>query len=616
MLVNFALDCIGTKISCDKVSSDGYEPNNLLCHGRGWHRSQGFLAEGFIKPPITVTLTFPCPVNLSHVVLDPQVGSQRSSTIEIYTAVRYRMQKLVTASPRQSATTGTVDRSGRGGVATENTSVTELEPIFKRVGSICCSEPGQICFDNPRYVSNLSSTERNIVGSHRYCSELRHHQWMMLSAVEFLAVRILHTVNGSVAAIGRLEVWGQPARSCPPQLREEVFQKYANAMGLQTQHSSSRNNQETGVKGGRKGVTCSSWNSQNTDTYSLTQDTVHVFNKGNRALTSGSTHLSLSHADQTAKTVVDIPEEFLDELTFEIMSIPMLLPSGHSIDVFTLDRFSDVEATYGRQPSDPFTGLVFTSTRQPVLNKPLKMRIDRFLSEHADEPSLQHVPRPLGHAGQSVQESNNTGEDRARSVDRKAGSSVQNAKHKLEDGLQRKGPQTCVQNTQHSFPPLTDAYTVSDVTPAKKKVKTEKETTLRHGKASTSGTLVGCSGSVTSSSGLTTTSSESHEERLRSSLSNSLSSVLRGLPSFTTPTVQDTSPGTVPSRPDQCNSCGTKLGQADAGTRTTKHSVAYMLPCKHLVCRVCLVATSNMNCVTCSMCQRQFARADVVRTHV
>lgn len=35
---------------------------------------------------------------------------------------------------------------------------------------------------------------------------------------------------------------------------------------------------------------------------------------------------------------LEIPEDFLDPLTCDIMTIPLLLPSGHSIDAHTLER--------------------------------------------------------------------------------------------------------------------------------------------------------------------------------------------------------------------------------------------------------------------------------------
>ncbi len=53
-----------------------------------------------------------------------------------------------------------------------------------------------------------------------------------------------------------------------------------------------------------------------------------------------------------------IPEKFLDEITCELMVLPMLLPSGHYVDRSTLDRLGNMNATYGREDCDPFTGKV------------------------------------------------------------------------------------------------------------------------------------------------------------------------------------------------------------------------------------------------------------------
>lgn len=51
-----------------------------------------------------------------------------------------------------------------------------------------------------------------------------------------------------------------------------------------------------------------------------------------------------------------ISDKFLDEITFEMMQIPMLLPSGHFVDRSTLDKLMHTDSTYGRMPCDPFTG--------------------------------------------------------------------------------------------------------------------------------------------------------------------------------------------------------------------------------------------------------------------
>lgn len=59
--------------------------------------------------------------------------------------------------------------------------------------------------------------------------------------------------------------------------------------------------------------------------------------------------------------------------------LPMLLPSGASVDSTTLEEYKKREATWGRPPNDPFTGVPFTSTSQPLPNPQLKSRIDHFI---------------------------------------------------------------------------------------------------------------------------------------------------------------------------------------------------------------------------------------------
>jgi hypothetical protein len=52
----------------------------------------------------------------------------------------------------------------------------------------------------------------------------------------------------------------------------------------------------------------------------------------------------------------EVPGEFLDKITYEVMQIPMLLPSGHCVDRSTVERLGNHDALYGRPPTDPFTG--------------------------------------------------------------------------------------------------------------------------------------------------------------------------------------------------------------------------------------------------------------------
>lgn len=59
--------------------------------------------------------------------------------------------------------------------------------------------------------------------------------------------------------------------------------------------------------------------------------------------------------------------------------LPMLLPSGVSVDNATLEEYQKREATWGRPPNDPFTSVPFTATSQPLPNPQLKSRIDHFV---------------------------------------------------------------------------------------------------------------------------------------------------------------------------------------------------------------------------------------------
>ena len=63
-LIDFCHSELGTTITCDTVSADGFEVDNLI-HPNG--KLKGFRAESFVRPPLEVALTFRNPIHLSHV---------------------------------------------------------------------------------------------------------------------------------------------------------------------------------------------------------------------------------------------------------------------------------------------------------------------------------------------------------------------------------------------------------------------------------------------------------------------------------------------------------------------------------------------------------------------
>ncbi|CAO1442966.1 unnamed protein product [Diamesa tonsa] len=92
----------------------------------------------------------------------------------------------------------------------------------------------------------------------------------------------------------------------------------------------------------------------------------------------------------------DIPEEFVDVITCEIINIPMVLPSGNIVDMLTIEKCKNNEEKMGRLPSDPFTGLIYTPNNQPLFNAALKARIDEFKLKNSHEIEIKNSGRTTG----------------------------------------------------------------------------------------------------------------------------------------------------------------------------------------------------------------------------
>ena len=92
----------------------------------------------------------------------------------------------------------------------------------------------------------------------------------------------------------------------------------------------------------------------------------------------------------------EIPEDFLDVITCEIINIPMVLPSGNVVDILTIEKCKNNEEKLGRLPSDPFTGLIYTSNNQPRFNAALKARIDEFKLKNSHEMEIKNSGRTTG----------------------------------------------------------------------------------------------------------------------------------------------------------------------------------------------------------------------------
>lgn len=97
-----------------------------------------------------------------------------------------------------------------------------------------------------------------------------------------------------------------------------------------------------------------------------------------------------------------VPEDFLDSITHELLVMPYILPSGSVIDESTMEKHNRHEETYGRLPSDPFTGLIYTSDSYPRFNESLKARLDEFKLKNSHELEVKKSGRTLGKTREPV----------------------------------------------------------------------------------------------------------------------------------------------------------------------------------------------------------------------
>ncbi|KAB0794707.1 hypothetical protein PPYR_11546 [Photinus pyralis] len=163
------------------------------------------------------------------------------------------------------------------------------------------------------------------------------HARRSFSTVSFLKVNFVR-VERSVPCLGRLEVWGNFSHVCP----DETIKTVDRLMGLTPVQST------------------------------------QVVQNGNPG-------------DE-----FEIPDDFKDALTFEVMSLPVTLPSGNTVDQTTLDKWVETEAAYGRSGSDPFTAQRFNDVRKPIFNAALKHRIDMFLLQNAHRKETFGIQRTVG----------------------------------------------------------------------------------------------------------------------------------------------------------------------------------------------------------------------------
>ncbi|XP_068130892.1 RING finger protein 37 [Hyperolius riggenbachi] len=538
MVVNVCLPQFRPHIACNKISADGYEVDNLISEDLA-RRNRGFRCEYFIKPPVHITITFPFNIDICRVNIDTSSGGHPPITgMDIYTATS--TNKMCWNNQESGQPVMAIQEADR--------------ELFALVGKALLRNQSKATFNNrgfkPRHPFHHTDNVLSYHGSS--CQDLWNKGQNSLSNVTHLKICITHIAGGSPCSIKRVEVWGQPSKTCPKEVVESVYQIAClslphNFGQLQPASPSMETNHM-------------SYNNSETAQHSLSE---------------------------LASILQDFPEEFLDPITLEIMTFPMILPSGKVVDQSTLDKCNQSEASWGRMPSDPFTGVPYSPQSQPLPHPSLKARVDYYLLQHSVPGS-----NLLGRAWPG-------GPVTASAI---ALSSMKRKVEWMEDSANDGD------NVDTYFSAVSGLCSTSDF--SRKKMKTDGDSQTSQMDCSNSGSM-------------------SHEQRLTHSLDQALTSALGSMPSYTAKFTRnqqgfhmesasshswtaDCTP-TEHNRSSAVQHCASCMRTLSAYSRAEP---IYQLSCGHLMCRPCLAETQKSLSFLCKNCNQSVATRDVLRVHL
>ena len=370
-LTNFCLKPFIRSASANLINQDGYGIENLFSLDPAENK-RGFQMERFMRPPVSVNINFIIPICITHIVICLGLKDNDKCKLEVLVP-KYDTTLFDKTSPSQIFCGSFV------------LTATQSPIMLNYSGSH--KERQQLAFHFPN----------KVVGSQIYDKLLSQqitsqplNSINKLTTASGITLSFTQYISPRAFAIKFLEVWGIPSKNCTRQdmmcfqrtkhvlLDLLAKQSLSSAISSTSFYNASSCFDET-IKSN-----CVDINSMNV-TYTQRSkgtndvDIVNTVEPSPRSSVSSTKSLILS--------------EFLDELTYDVMIIPMLLPSGHYVDQSTIDKCKETDLLYARLPSDPFTGVQFTESYKPQFCAHLKAEIDKL-----DSSSLSVAGRTVGTA--------------------------------------------------------------------------------------------------------------------------------------------------------------------------------------------------------------------------
>lgn len=325
ILTNFCCDWFVSSVNCESVTADGYSCSNLISADPNT-RSRGLRVEHYIRPPVTVTVNFCCPVKVSCILICPDLCEQAEMRVELSGSAGGTGQlKLLSARPLLGRSGCLLVARGKHFDATIQKQELASLPSLANM------------------VVQRSYGYKDLKQSQHVESPLKHDR--VLRHLRHLQLKVIRWTGPKPVNIKWLEVWGVVSSTCSGDEMSLFLRRLKASKDSPDNNNINKCGQPPGMFTDRD----SSDSTSQQLTLNSPSHSGHVGGLKGKIVLGSTSALTSNQSDE-------IPEQFLDELTFEVMVLPMLMPSGHYVDKSTVDKLAVGDATYGRPPTDPFTG--------------------------------------------------------------------------------------------------------------------------------------------------------------------------------------------------------------------------------------------------------------------
>lgn len=314
------------------MTPDEHSSSNLIADDPQ-KRSRGLRVEHYIRPPVVINVDLCVPVTVSCILICPDLSRQAEMRVELSGSGGAAPCRLLCPGALVG-TSGSLlvarSKHFRADIKTQ-----EIVALPNLPNMVVHNSYG--CKDLNGFVHCESSLKNVNVLKH-----LRH-----------LQLKVINWTGPKPVSIKWLEIWGVVSNACS---REELalFRSRFKASMHSPRNQCGQppgmfTDRDSSVGNGSPIQSNLPSSPSNAGTNAGTSEAGVIEPGGDLGKTPADVTSSVKHSGE-------IPEHFLDELTFEVMVLPMVLPSGHCVDKSTLDRLALSDAAYGRSPTDPFTG--------------------------------------------------------------------------------------------------------------------------------------------------------------------------------------------------------------------------------------------------------------------